>query len=75
MSKMIDLTGKQFGEWTVISFDKTQKRNKEYKTFWNCRCSCGTEKSVSSKNLRFGKSTNCGCVRKKKCSKILSTLH
>ena len=47
-----DLTGQQFGEWTVLSYDGEQK--------FNCRCSCGKEQLVSSWLLKSGQSTSCG---------------
>ena len=62
MSKEIDLTGQQFGEWTVLF--KSNKKMKNRSTYWHCRCSCGTEKDVNGANLRNGASTNCGCKRK-----------
>lgn len=46
MSKMIDLTGKQFGKWTVISFNKSVTKERGSVLFWNCRCSCGTERPI-----------------------------
>jgi hypothetical protein len=30
---------------------------------WLCRCSCGNEKLVSSRNLRSGNTSSCGCIR------------
>lgn len=55
-----DLTGCTFGRWTVLGFGgKDGKRS-----FWVCKCECGTERSVDAHSLRSGASTNCGCVRK-----------
>ena len=51
-NKFIDLTNKQFNDWTVIKYVGDHK--------WLCRCSCGVEKEVSSINLRYGRSTSCG---------------
>lgn len=53
----IDMTGKQFGEWTVLERDLVNRRN------WLCRCSCGTERSVDGVNLRKGLSTSCNHKR------------
>lgn len=53
---MDDFIGRQFGEWTVMSFDKKKK----YQQYYNCRCSCGVEKSVAKSNLTRNKSTSCG---------------
>ena len=57
MSKLIDLTGKRFGKWTVLE----RVENKNGKTFWKCRCDCGTEREVYSVALTSGKSESCGC--------------
>lgn len=54
-----DLTGQSFCKWTVIGFScKKGKRS-----FWVCRCECGTERAVDAHSLRSGASKNCGCQR------------
>lgn len=60
--KIEDLTGKIFGEWTVLRFDSRTKKNNDIK--WFCKCSCGTEKPVYANVLRQGKSKSCGCKNK-----------
>lgn len=30
---------------------------------WCCRCDCGTERTVSGKDLRYGKSRSCDCLK------------
>ena len=55
--KFIDLTGKTFGRWTVISFSCIQNR----KTMWLCQCSCGSTRLVDGYFLRNGRSKSCGC--------------
>lgn len=47
-----DITGQQFGEWTVLEYAGEQK--------WKCRCSCGKIGLVNSKQLRNGASKSCG---------------
>ena len=65
MGKLIDLTGKNFGSWEVLNRD-TSVVGAGKKAKWICKCNaCGKIKSVSSDNLRNGKSTNCGCLRTK----------
>lgn len=54
----IDLQGRKYGEWTVISFVSTKSRN----VIWSCRCSCGVVRDVSLRNLRSGASRSCGHV-------------
>lgn len=52
---LIDLTGKKFGEWTVVSYAG--------KSMWNCVCSCGTEKAVNAHELIRGATKSCGCAK------------
>lgn len=64
MSKLIDITGQDFGYWHVLYKAPTEKGKK---TKWHCVCTaCGKEKDVDSGHLRSGTSTNCGCVRMQK---------
>lgn len=68
-----DLTGKQFGDWTVISENLERRQydrdnNKNYKTYWNCRCVCGKIKAVSASHLKGGHSKGCGCRKAKEQS-------
>lgn len=57
-----DLTGREFGRWTVISFAHV---NKHRFAVWKCKCSCGVEKEVMALSLVSGRSTSCGCYNKK----------
>ena len=52
MGKLLDLTGLTFGEWEVLSYDGDK--------YWNCKCSCGTEKKIHGYDLRTNKSKSCG---------------
>lgn len=56
--KFNDLTGKHFGNWTVIS----RAENKGHHTMWNCECSCGARKKVYATHLTSGLSPSCGCL-------------
>lgn len=58
--KLIDLTGQQFGELTVIERDNSKKK----KVYWKCKCSCGNYASVLGDYLRSGHTKSCGCLRK-----------
>ena len=51
-----DLTGQQFGEWTVLW--RATSRNGA--TYWHCRCGCGIEKDVLGHHLIYGISKSCG---------------
>ena len=58
----IDLTGKTFGNLTVIERDwEYQKKNNYEKPYWKCQCSCGNMHEVTTNLLRTGKTTSCGC--------------
>lgn len=61
MSQKRDLTGKRFGRLTVM--EETGKRESGY-CVWRCRCDCGNEIQVSSRQLYRGTVTNCGCIPK-----------
>ena len=54
-----DLTGRVFGELTVI--EKSPSQKKRYGTFWRCRCTCGNDEyDVMASLLVSGKRTHCG---------------
>lgn len=55
-----DLTGKNYGRWTVL--ERTEKKNG--KTSYLCKCDCGTIKVVNADNLLNGHSLSCGCLQK-----------
>lgn len=61
-----DLTGMQFGKWTVVGRDYNNK--KLGATMWICICECGNECSVNGQNLKHGKSTQCKMCREKQAS-------
>lgn len=54
-----DLTGKTFGEWTVLYRNK----NCHNQAMWQCRCSCGTERNVNGMSLKSGGTLSCGHTR------------
>lgn len=53
-----DLTNHRFGRLTVIG------RLPYPAPGWECICDCGQKKVLLSANLRGGKTTSCGCLRK-----------
>lgn len=57
MGKLVDLTGKVFGQWTVL--DKTKKRSPNGAVYWRCKCTCGKIVSVKSDSLTGGISKAC----------------
>jgi hypothetical protein len=62
MSRLIDLTGRQFGRLTVLHRDGRSGKNKHIT--WLCRCDCGKELRVRGGNLRRGNTQSCGCLQK-----------
>src|ERR1700744_640664 len=61
-----DLTGKQFGEWTVIrraTIEELEKQGYSHTysrlVVWICICSCGKEHSVPGVRLKNGLSNRC----------------
>lgn len=62
MSAIKDITGQQFGELTVISFDGKDKRGE---ATWKCKCSCGNITTVTGHKLRSGWTKSCGCLQDK----------
>ena len=54
-----DLTGKEFGRWTVL-----EKVSLSGAARWRCRCSCGTERDVAARHLLSGATMSCGCIAK-----------
>jgi hypothetical protein len=68
MAIRANLVGKNFGRWTVLSFKKTIKS----RAYWECVCSCGSIKNVSTTNLCSGWSKSCGCYRVDNSRKMLT---
>ena len=59
--EIINYTGRQFGRFLVLSLDSD--RTCRGRTWWLCRCECGTEKSLDISNLKRGKPKSCGCKK------------
>ncbi len=58
--KRIDLTGKKFGRWKILS---KGKRSPSQEQMWKCVCKCGTKREVRSQALRLHRSKSCGCLK------------
>ncbi len=58
MSQRIDLQGKSFGRWAVLTYAGPSPLGQPT---WLCRCACGTERAVVGQSLRVGVSRSCGC--------------
>ena len=63
MPKLIDITGQLFGRLSVLGISHRQRRSSRISLIhWKCRCTCGTEVSVSTSDLRSGNTRSCGCL-------------
>lgn len=58
---IVEMTGKRFGRWYVVSRAYPIVNNKF--AYWNCVCDCGKEKVVLGTTLRNGRSKSCSCLR------------
>lgn len=62
MPKKLNLLNQIFGELTVIDYAPNKSNGR---TAWKCKCSCGNEIIVGTKELRNGDTKSCGCLRDK----------
>lgn len=60
MAKYEDLTGRKFGNITVLSKADDLRSSKHAK--WNCICDCGTLCIRGSRTLQNPSSSSCGCA-------------
>lgn len=61
--KRIDLTGKIFGELTVLGYSHSHVQpSGQKRAMWDVRCSCGVEKKISTANLTSSHTVSCGHV-------------
>ncbi len=60
---MTDLTGQVFGRLTVIE-RLAKQADGSRSPLWLCRCSCGTERQLSTRSLKSGNTKSCGCLRR-----------
>ena len=63
-NSFIDMTGKIFGQLTVIDIAYKSKNNGDY--YWNCVCSCGVNKVIWGTAMRRSRrpTKSCGCLQK-----------
>ncbi len=60
MRRPLDLAGKAFGHWTVLSRSSSTPSGA---IRWLCRCKCGTERLIVATELQSGRTRSCGCSR------------
>ena len=61
--RVLDLTGKTFGNLLVVEKDLNNTTNRSK---WLCKCICGNTLSVRSNSLKTGNTKSCDCVGKEK---------
>lgn len=64
MPKIIDLTGEQFG---FLFVKGKSGKNKYGLTVWECLCECGNTTHVTTSELNSGRTSSCGCYKKRIC--------
>lgn len=72
----IDETGKQYGKLLVLYRDYEEEARHPHRgsTYWKCKCECGNEVSVLRNSLINKITQSCGCLRKERAKKHMSTL-
>jgi hypothetical protein len=61
MTRLINITGKQFGRLVVTAYAGVNKRRGSR---WKCLCDCGARGIVDAWHLRSGQSQSCGCLQR-----------
>lgn len=54
-----DLAGMRFGK-LIVMYDTGKTYDGNH--IWHCKCDCGNEKDIRSKNLINGETHSCGCI-------------
>lgn len=67
---MYQLKGKQFGRLLVVDRAGSDKAKN---ATWRCRCDCGKEKVVSSRDLIAGDTRSCGCLQRELVKERMTT--
>lgn len=63
---MKDIAGQRFGRLTVTS--RAPNRPGSRATWWNCRCDCGTERTLIKSALTCNRTKSCGCYARETAS-------
>jgi hypothetical protein len=61
-SNIKNITGQRFGR--LVAVKPTNKRTRQRKIVWLCRCDCGNMKKVRVDSLTRGRTKSCGCYKK-----------
>ena len=59
---LVDITGKTFNRWTVLSKShRIREPRGRYVWLWKCECTCGEIRYIRAGALKSGVSKSCGC--------------
>lgn len=59
-----EILGKRFDRLIVTSYAGERKDKRNYTHWmWNCQCDCGNTTIVDQRNLIYGSTHSCGCLR------------
>jgi hypothetical protein len=58
MSTFKDITGQKYNLLTVEKFSCIRNN----KSYWICRCDCGTTKELPAYHFKYGNTKSCGCL-------------
>lgn len=76
-----NLLGRTFGRWHVVAWEGCKPCSEggvtRTRSFWLCRCVCGTERSVRQETLLKpkGNSQSCGCLKQDKMRANIGMKH
>jgi len=59
-----DLTGRRFGQWTVLARDDIERNHRRRQCL--VQCECGKLRLVPGQDLLNGRSPSCGCAPRAK---------
>lgn len=70
MGSLVDMTGIRVGRLVVSERAPVTLGGR---VAWICECDCGGRLVTTGKNLRDGKTSSCGCLRREKSAEALRT--
>src|ERR1017187_2611021 len=56
--------GRRFGRLVVVGMAPSPPR----RSYWLCRCDCGTERAIRSDGLKSGETQSCGCIQRERAA-------
>lgn len=67
MKTMEDLSGMRFSKLVVLKLAENTKKGDSQ---WLCKCDCGKEKIIQTRNLKNGNTKSCGCFKVARLNKF-----